>query len=153
MRSTFSHFHIYPVSQKPPPPRADGSAHPSTSVARSPPSSCCFGLVKQLLSDPAFPPLCHPRSRAPRSPPPSPSTCAQEPTHVTDRCVSRCLWGGLFRPREARRRCCGVLTSQLVVLNQSGSIWDSLRFPWNSVLVRLQDTFFLIFFVCVCVEF
>lgn len=125
---------------------------------RSLPSSCCFGLVKQLLSDPAFPPLCHPRSRA------APSPRSRLPQHVrpgaharvTDRCVSRCLCGrgqGAFQAQGGATAL--VWRSQLPVCC-SKPVREHLGFtplPWNSALPCLQDAFFCLLCVRVCVEF
>ena len=143
MRSTFS-FRRLPEPPswrlRPPSPATSGPSLPS---------SCCFGLVKQLLSDPAFPPLCHPRSRAARSP-------ARAPGGSRARHRQVLLWagpGGPFTPREARRCWCGALTSQFVVPNQSGSVSDSLRFPGIRCCGVSWTLFEIFFCVRACVEF
>lgn len=141
------------VSQKPPPP-APGPAQPPTS-SRSLPSSCCFGLVKQLLSDPAFPPLCHPRSRA------APSPRCRLPqhvrpgahAHVTDRCVSRCLCGRGQGAFQAQGGATALVWRSHLPVCCSKPVGEHLGFtplPWNSALPRLQDAFFCLLCVRVC---
>lgn len=108
--------------------------------------------------------FCHPQSRAapsttPRFPPPPPilSTCAQEPsrTSLTGACQGASVgWAvGAFRPREARRRWCGVLTSVCCSKAAREHLGSTLH-PWNSAWVRFQDLFFFFFFqpsLCACV--
>lgn len=102
--------------------------------------------------------FCHPRSRAAPPPrPPVPSTCAQEPsrTSLTGACQGASVGGagGAFRPREARRRLCGVLTS-VCCCKAAREHLGSTPLPWNSAWVRFQDLFFFFFFkpsLCACV--